>query len=269
MSPQPHGGGGKRPLGGNRMKGKGKGFMGKSFGNGKQSAAGRSAVVKISGQVLTICRVFNTKEGCKRADCRLRMCAVFPERTALPAVASTQLLHIVPIRTEGARFKRRCRPARAISLRWCPPVSPSPGIAEPSAGSTADNVAQAAVAPASVNSASASSEAGPDYAGCLQPLSAHFSFSRQSVRSSVVGERAGYFISRQSVRSSAVGERAGYFNLGAMFGSGEVGLTHLTQTFSVQLHFPDSVSSFLLPPRRLDFDLHRTVGANAGSFRLT
>ena len=54
--PQPHGGGGKRPLGGNRLKGKGKSFMGKSFGKGKQSAAGRSDVVKISGQVLTICR---------------------------------------------------------------------------------------------------------------------------------------------------------------------------------------------------------------------
>ena len=57
-------------MGGNRLKGKGKGFMGKSFGKGKQSAAGRSDVVKISGQVLTICRDFNTKEGCKRTDCR-------------------------------------------------------------------------------------------------------------------------------------------------------------------------------------------------------
>ena len=135
-----------------------------------------------------------------------------------------------------------------------PPVSPSPGVAEPSAGSAADNVAQVAVAPAPVRlagSASASSEAGPDYAGCLQHLSAHFSFSRQSVRSSVVGERAGYF------------------NLGAMFGSGKVGLTHLTRTFQFSCIFLNQfLLSCLLPPRRVAFDLHRTVGANAGPFRL-
>ena len=65
----------------------------------------------------------------------------------------------------------------------------------------------------SASSDSASLAAGPDYAGCLEHLSANFSFSRQSVRSSVVGERAGYF------------------NLGAMFGSGKVGLTHLTHVF--------------------------------------
>ena len=50
-----------------------------------------------------------------------RMCAMFPGRTALPAVASTQLLHIVQIRTEGARFRHRRRPARAMCLLRCPP----------------------------------------------------------------------------------------------------------------------------------------------------
>eukprot|EP00439_Symbiodinium_sp_Y106_P000687 s9319_g1.t1 len=65
----------------------------------------------------------------------------------------------------------------------------------------------------SASSDSASLAAGPDYAGCLEHLSANFSFSTQSVRTSVVGERAGYF------------------NLGAMFGSGKVGLTHLTHVF--------------------------------------
>ena len=44
--------------------------MGRAFGKGKQSASGRSDSVKISGQVLTICRDFNTKEGCKRSDCK-------------------------------------------------------------------------------------------------------------------------------------------------------------------------------------------------------
>ena len=89
-------------------------------------------------------------------------------------------------------------------------------MVEPPTGSTADNVALAADATAALMSASsdsASLAAGPDYAGCLEHLSANFSFSRQSVRSSVVGERAGYF------------------NLGAMFGSGKVGLTHLTHVF--------------------------------------
>ena len=140
-TPQLHGAGGKRPLGGNRLKGKGKSFMGKSLGKGKQSAVGRSDVVKISG---------------------------------------------------------------------------------------APHFSQAAMAPAPVSlagSTSASSEAGPDYAGCLQHLSAHFSFSRQSVRSSVVGERAGYF------------------NLGAMFGSGKVGLTHCSRTFQFSCIF---LNQFLL-----------------------
>ena len=58
--PRPHGGGGKRSWQDNRGKGKGKGFMGRAFGKGKQSASGRSDSVKISGQVLTICRDFNS-----------------------------------------------------------------------------------------------------------------------------------------------------------------------------------------------------------------
>jgi len=53
-----------------RGRGRGRGLMGKAFGKGKQSAFSRANEVKVSGQTLIICRDFNTKEGCKRQDCK-------------------------------------------------------------------------------------------------------------------------------------------------------------------------------------------------------
>ena len=73
-APQPHGGNPRRPFNGpfngQRGRGRGKGFMGKAFGKGKQTSSSRIDTVKVAGQVLTICRDFNTKDGCKRTDCK-------------------------------------------------------------------------------------------------------------------------------------------------------------------------------------------------------
>ena len=110
-----------------------------------------------------------------------------------------------------------------------PPATSHAEAADPLPASTADNVAsalaEAALPQPSDSQVPAASSFCPDYAGCLSHLSEHFSFSRHSVRSSVVGENAGYF------------------SLGAMFGSGKVGLTHLTQAFRLSCIF---LNQFLL-----------------------
>ena len=110
-----------------------------------------------------------------------------------------------------------------------PPATSHAEAADLLPASTAENVAsalaEAALPQHSDSQVQGTSSACPDYAGCLSHLSAHFSFSRHSVRSSVVGENAGYF------------------NLGAMFGSGKVRLTHLTQAFRLSCIF---LNQFLL-----------------------
>ena len=61
---------GQRRGSGIRGRGRGRGLMGQAFGKGKQTASTRANEVKVAGQTLIICRDFNTKEGCKRQDCK-------------------------------------------------------------------------------------------------------------------------------------------------------------------------------------------------------
>ena len=53
-----------------KSRGKDKGAHAKPFGKGGKENGLRNDEVKINGQVLVVCRSYNTKEGCKRADCK-------------------------------------------------------------------------------------------------------------------------------------------------------------------------------------------------------
>ena len=98
--------------------------------------------------------------------------------------------------------------------------------------------------------------AEPDYAGCLQHLEANLQFSRNSVRSSVVGGRAGYF------------------NFGLMFGSGQVGITSLTHAFFatciflnqfLRQCFPEGEWTSICVARSVQTRIHSDSGNLAGS----
>ena len=98
--------------------------------------------------------------------------------------------------------------------------------------------------------------AAPDYAGCLQHLETHLQFSRHSVRSSVIGGRAGYF------------------NFGLMFGSGQVGLTSLTHAFFatciflnqfLRRCFPEGEWTSICVARSVQTRIHSDSGNLAGS----
>ena len=155
------------------------------------------------------------------------MCAMFPGRTARAVVANTRLWRIVQIRTEGARFRHWRRHVRAIRLLRCPPFL------------------LRQVWPSLLRALRPRMLLRRPWRRLLSALQVLLRLlPKQVLTMRVVFNIFGTFsFSRQSVRSSVVGERAGYFNLGAMFGSGKVGLTHLTRTFQFSCIF---LNQFLL-----------------------